>query len=207
MVDFMERMGSAVCHQMAERSFIFEGMQMPLCARCTGIYIGAFFAFCFFLLKKRLGGNKPFSAQQSILMVCCIVPMAADGFGSYAGLWESSQFLRILTGGLIGAVVPGFFLLAGNFEPTGENEAAIYENTMEMAFLPLISAAFGLFLWAGLPLQGVGAVFSILGQVCLWAGVPYLVLKNIFGKKNLPFWGISLLIAFVVLFTVGGLVP
>jgi hypothetical protein len=33
--------GSAICHQRPERSFAFAGVQMPVCARCTGIYIGA----------------------------------------------------------------------------------------------------------------------------------------------------------------------
>ena len=29
--------GSAVCHQMAERSFFWGSCQSPLCARCTAI--------------------------------------------------------------------------------------------------------------------------------------------------------------------------
>ena len=35
------QIGSLVCHQLPERSFYFRGAQMPVCARCTGIYIGA----------------------------------------------------------------------------------------------------------------------------------------------------------------------
>ena len=33
--------GSVICHQRPERSFALLGIQMPVCARCTGIYIGA----------------------------------------------------------------------------------------------------------------------------------------------------------------------
>ena len=33
--------GSLVCHQRPERSFHLFGVQMPVCARCTGIYLGA----------------------------------------------------------------------------------------------------------------------------------------------------------------------
>src|SRR5262245_49691628 len=33
--------GSLVCHQKSERSFYLWAHQMPVCARCTGIYVGA----------------------------------------------------------------------------------------------------------------------------------------------------------------------
>jgi len=33
--------GSFVCHQRPERSFVVHGRQLPVCARCTGLYLGA----------------------------------------------------------------------------------------------------------------------------------------------------------------------
>jgi len=33
--------GSHICHQQADRSFHLFGAQLAVCARCTGIYIGA----------------------------------------------------------------------------------------------------------------------------------------------------------------------
>lgn len=33
--------GSAVCHQLSERSYHLWTAQMPVCARCAGIYVGA----------------------------------------------------------------------------------------------------------------------------------------------------------------------
>ena len=204
MIGFMERMGSAVCHRLAERSFIFDGMQMPLCARCTGIYIGAFFAFCFFFLKKRMDAGKSFSLKEAWLTALAILPIGIDGVGSYLGFWESSQFLRILTGGLVGAIAPGFLLMAGNFDPKLEKEKAIYKDVKEILFLMAVSVGFGLCLWAGLPLHMLGAVISVAGEVLLWGSVVWLFLKTL--RKGRDAWLVSMMLSFLVLFMVGGLV-
>ncbi len=205
MYELMQRMGSAVCHRLAERSFILEEMQMPLCARCTGIYIGAFFAFCFFVWKNRLQAGKPFSVAQAILTGLAIVPVGVDGVGSYLGFWESSQLMRILTGTLVGAIVPGFLLMAGNFDPKVENEELIYKSTKELLILIMISVAFGSCLWIGLPLYGIGAVISVAGEIILWGSAVWLLLKTVLKGKNM--WIVSMLTAFCVLFVIGGLVP
>jgi uncharacterized membrane protein len=33
--------GGRICHQLTERSFALAGAQLPVCARCLGIYVGA----------------------------------------------------------------------------------------------------------------------------------------------------------------------
>ena len=202
---FMERMGSAVCHQMAERSFIFEGMQMPLCARCTGIYIGAFFAFCFFFLKKRIDNGKAFSIGQAALTGCAILPIGIDGVGSYLGFWESSQWMRVLSGSLAGVIVPGFLLMAVNYDPQKRNEKPIYEKTSELLFLMAIAVGFGMLLYAGVPVGGIAGAVSVLGEVFLWGGVVWMLLKSV--CKDRALWGISLVVSASILFLVGGLVP
>src|SRR5580765_8805054 len=35
------RIGRLICHQRPERSFHLAGAQLPVCARCTGVYAGA----------------------------------------------------------------------------------------------------------------------------------------------------------------------
>ena len=203
---FLERMGSAVCHQMAERSLLFNGMQMPLCARCTGIYIGAFFAFCFFFLKKRMQAGNSFTMIQAILTGLAILPVGIDGVGSYLGFWESSQLMRMFSGSLVGAIVPGFLLLAGNYDPMKENEQPIYENKAELICLMLVSVCFGLFLLTAESFRRVGIVLSIFGEVLLWGGLIWLILKNLAKEKKILYWKISLAISFLGLFVIGGLV-
>ena len=204
MIDFLQRVGSAVCHQMAERSFLFHGMQMPLCARCTGIYTGVFFAFCFFFGKKRMEAGKPFSLQQAVVTGAAILPVGLDGVGSYLGFWESSQLMRVLTGSLVGAIVPGFLLMAGNFDPKRENRTPIYEKTAEILLLLAGTVFFGLCLWLGLLLP-IGAVFSVVGEELLWGGLVWLVLKNLLRASKIPIWKISLAVSFAGLWIIGGL--
>ena len=38
-VAFIFAVGSVVCHQLPERSFFLDGRQLPVCARCTGLYL------------------------------------------------------------------------------------------------------------------------------------------------------------------------
>ena len=180
---------------------------MPLCARCTGIYIGAFFAFCFFFLKKRMNSGKPFSIGQAVLTGCAILPLGVDGVGSYLGFWESSQWMRVLSGSLAGVIVPGFLLMAVNYDPQKRNEMLIYEKTAELLFLMVIAVGFGMLLYVDMPIGVIAGVISILGEVLLWGGAVWMFLKSACKNKKIPYWGISLVVSASVLFLVGGLIP
>ena len=39
--DLLFPIGSVICHQRPERSFFLHDRQLPVCARCTGLYLGA----------------------------------------------------------------------------------------------------------------------------------------------------------------------
>ncbi len=87
--------GDFMCHQHANRSFFINGNQMAYCARCTGIFLGlAFGALIGSLFRVRLGFS---------LYILTIVPLALDGFAQLITPYESSNFMRLLTGTLVGA--------------------------------------------------------------------------------------------------------
>ncbi len=86
--------GDVMCHQHANRSFFINGNQMPFCARCTGIFLGlAFGAFVGALFRVRVG---------TLFYLFIILLMGVDGFLQLVSSYESTNFIRIVTGNLVG---------------------------------------------------------------------------------------------------------
>lgn len=80
------------CHQMPERSIFFRGKQFPVCARCTGVYIGELLA---------LLSVKWFRPPLWVVPLFCAV-MLVD-WGIQALKWrESTNIRRLITGLLCG---------------------------------------------------------------------------------------------------------
>ncbi len=85
------------CHRMPERSFFFKGKQFPLCARCTGIYLGyAIFIPIIFFFKINI--------WYSLL---AIAPTTIDGLTQAYCKRDSNNTLRFLTGILAGLGLAG----------------------------------------------------------------------------------------------------
>lgn len=80
------------CHQLSERSFHIGIRQLPVCARCLGIYVG-------------LLGSLPTLALYTppvALCVALVVPMIVDGFTQLLTSYESNNWKRLITGLLFG---------------------------------------------------------------------------------------------------------
>lgn len=77
------------CHQLPERSFFFRGYQFPLCARCTGILIGAILSVPITLWVWE--GNAFLSAGMICLMIL-------DGTVQYFTRYRSTNLRRSATG-------------------------------------------------------------------------------------------------------------
>ena len=85
-----------------------------------------------------------------------------------------------------------------------QNDIGIYENTKELAVLLSWNLIWAFGLWGGSPIYKISGIFSVLGEICLWAGVCWLLLKNAFGNGHL--WKISCFLAFGLLFVIGGMI-
>jgi uncharacterized membrane protein len=83
-----DAIGYAVCHRIDERSFHVGGQQLPLCARCSGMYLGAVLGLAFqAITARRKAGMPPKSVI--IPLVLFFLAFAVDGTNSYLYLMKS----------------------------------------------------------------------------------------------------------------------
>ena len=101
--------GYAICHQIPDRSFHIAGRQLPLCARCTGTYIGVAIGFASLALLRRWRAAEMLSPAMIVVMVLFIGTMGVDGLNSYLSLlgnmptlYTPRNWLRAATGSLNG---------------------------------------------------------------------------------------------------------
>ncbi len=118
-LDGADWVGYALCHRITERSFVINGRQLPLCARCTGMYLGVAVVFLVLWLGGRLRWGELPPLPLLLVLFGFIGLMGVDGVNSYSHffpnaphLYEPRNWLRLLTGmgsGLaMGAIVfPG----------------------------------------------------------------------------------------------------
>jgi uncharacterized membrane protein len=109
--------GYAVCHRIPERSFFIGGQQLPLCARCSGTYLGALASFAIlYLLGRRRAATLP-PPIVLVVLALFVLAWAADGVNSYLTffpgmphLYEPRNWLRLTTGTLEGIALASVVL-------------------------------------------------------------------------------------------------
>ncbi len=102
---FIQSIGFSVCHQLPSRSLHFGDMIIPICSRCSGIYIGFFISavILFILFRKRENDLPPLYIL--VVLIIFFLSTITDGIGSYAGLYETNNTIRFITGFLCGASI------------------------------------------------------------------------------------------------------
>jgi uncharacterized membrane protein len=81
-----------LCHGRSERCLSYSDYEFPLCARCTGIYLG----FVTALLIEMINGLP--SPNLLPLYIVLGLPAAVDGTTQLIHERESTNLIRIVTG-------------------------------------------------------------------------------------------------------------
>jgi uncharacterized membrane protein len=104
-----DAIGYAVCHRIDLRSFHLGVRALPLCARCTGMHLGAMLALLYLAARGR--GRAGFYPTWPVLgsFALFALAFAVDGLNSYLHffpaaphLYAPSNVLRLITGLLLG---------------------------------------------------------------------------------------------------------
>jgi uncharacterized membrane protein len=77
------------CHQLPERSFFYKGKQFPVCARCTGVFVGEVTSIMLLLIDITPG---------IIVSFCLLFIMGLDWLIQKVDLIESTNIRRLITG-------------------------------------------------------------------------------------------------------------
>lgn len=97
--------GSLVCHQRPERSFSLWGVQMPVCARCAGLYLGGAFGVLIAGARRRRGVDAGRARLARWIVLATAVPTGITVIGEWAGWFAPAGEWRALTGVPLGAAV------------------------------------------------------------------------------------------------------
>ena len=108
--------GAVICHQLPERSFFWDGHQLPVCARCTGLYLSAGAGLLAWVAIKVARGWRPlaFNPGRALkVLALAAVPTAVSYASGVAGAWDGANLTRALLaiplGASAGAIVAAVF--------------------------------------------------------------------------------------------------
>ena len=97
-IHYLTTLTQLFCHRKPERTFKIREHYFPVCSRCTGFYIGAFFYFTYVYFNF-----VEYTLPLIIIAFLMIIPTFIDGSTQLIGVRESNNLLRFCTG-LIGGV-------------------------------------------------------------------------------------------------------
>jgi uncharacterized membrane protein len=155
LLDKADRVGYGVCHQIPIRSPFFAGRQLPLCARCSGQFLGALAGLVLLIVAGRGKAAKLPPRLVIAVLLGFIATWALDGFNSYLTLfpglphlYEPHNILRTTTGAmqgvaLISLVLPFFNVTLWQRPSPRPTIGSLREVLLLLGLIALIVAGVG----------------------------------------------------------------
>ncbi|MBC8390054.1 MAG: DUF2085 domain-containing protein [Actinobacteria bacterium] len=144
MINFLvDKIGASVCHQLPARSLQIGDIILPVCARCSGIYIGFFISaiVLFILFRKRENGLPPLYII--VILALFLISTISDGIISNFASFNTNNTIRFITGYLCGIAMITIIYPIFNFQYFKEsNDTAIFSRPIKFIVYILVSAAF-----------------------------------------------------------------
>ena len=185
--------GAALCHRITARSFVINGRQLPLCARCTGMYLGVAITFVALLLARRERRTDLPPLPILLVLVGLIGAMGIDGVNSYTHffpnfphVYEPRNWLRLVTGMGTGLAM-GLLVFPALMQTLWRNGngRSIIENGRELLAMLLLAGTAVLLVLSNQPtILYVMALVSVAGVLMIVTSLNAVLLLMLFKRDG-----------------------
>lgn len=183
----------AICHRLVSHSIMMGQQAMPLCARCTGIYLGALVGLFTMggMGRRRAGGLPP--RPLILVLLAFIGIMGIDGINSYATLlrgvphlYEPQNWLRLVTGTLNGLALAALIypVLNQTLWRDWEDRPVLGRFRELGLMLVLAAVVVGLVLTGNITILVLLALLSVVGVLALLVALNTTVLLLAIRREN-----------------------
>ena len=192
-----DAIGYAVCHRITVRSFLFpDGRQLPMCARCSGTFLGVLIGLLMpgLIYRRRHAGAFPSMWVMGFMLLMSAL-WAFDGANSFLHLiptaqniwlYEPTNFLRLLTGMVHGITMGSLVLPVVNATLWKD---VTHEPTLQSIWQVIGLYAVGGLLMAGI-LSGLGVFLyplgflSAVGAASILAAINVVMVATLLRREN-----------------------
>lgn len=188
-----DAIGYAICHRLDTHSLHIGDVQFPLCARCTGIYLGVVLGIAVLAGMGRWRDGTLPPRRVIVVLIIFISIMGVDGLNSYATLipgvpsvYQPQNWLRLLTGILTGVAVSGLIY------PVFNQTLWMYwqDKPVVRGLWELVCIVLAALIVAGLVLSDIAAIvyplaiISTAGVVILMSMLNAIIFMILTGTAN-----------------------
>ncbi len=207
-----DAVGYAVCHRIDSRSFHIGDRQSPLCARCTGQYLGAMSSLIFLaIFRPRRIGRPPWVIVGFLIFFVGFY--AVDGLNSYIHLipqlsrfylYEPGNTLRLMSGTGLGLGMGVLVFPAYNSTVWKKiDPRPVLEGVKDFSALLAVGVLIDLFVLSENPLLIYPLALVSAGGVLVLLTLIYTMVLIIISKKENTFenqrkMGIMLVAGFII---------
>ena len=186
-----DAIGYAVCHRIDVRSFHIHDRAFPLCARCSGMFLGAILGLAYQIVQGRKGKMPPLAVQITFCVLALV--WALDGVNSFlmlvpglSSVYITQNWTRLVTGTGMGLAISAFLLpsfIQTMFKDWRDESG--FGNWKQLLGVFLAAGALDFLVlleipWILIPLAVIGSG----GVVVLLVMVYSMVLVMIFKREN-----------------------
>ncbi len=150
LIQRLAALDGGVCAQLVDHSFFLSGQQLPLCARCTGMYAGFASTVLFLKGAGRLRAASFPGRWAAVSLGLAVLFLAEDGFNSLftdlrlPHLYEPNNLLRLASGLGTGVAMAAFIIpVANTLVWRGEDNHSTFATLRQLAaMLPVLGLVF-----------------------------------------------------------------